>query len=102
MELVLIFMDDAGNWKGWTGTGAVGVNTGGQTTLNWSLIGSPCAYQAPTGSTKARIELRKHDTFTGQADSWAWFWRPYAGEARAGQTLPLIHISTSCPALPQR
>jgi hypothetical protein len=29
--------------------------------------------------------LRKHDTDSGQPNSYAWFWRPYVAEARAGQ-----------------
>ncbi len=87
VEMVLIFLNDAGDWVGWDGTGgAVSVATGGTNTANYTQIGTPKVVQAPTGATRAVVECRKHDTFAGQTDSWAWFWRPYAGEARLGQT----------------
>lgn len=41
--------------------------------------------QAPARAVAARLLMRKLDTYAGQGDSFAWFWRPYIGAARQGQ-----------------
>ncbi|WP_031392934.1 hypothetical protein [Sphingomonas sp. STIS6.2] len=43
------------------------------------------AVQAPLRAVAARLLMRKNDTYEGQGDSYAWFWRPYIGAARQGQ-----------------
>ncbi|WP_031392948.1 hypothetical protein [Sphingomonas sp. STIS6.2] len=43
------------------------------------------AVQAPLRAVAARLLMRKNDTYEGQGDSYAWFWRPYIGGARQGQ-----------------
>jgi len=43
------------------------------------------AVQAPLRAVAARLLMRKNDTYDGQSDSYAWFWRPYIGGARQGQ-----------------
>ncbi len=40
---------------------------------------------APLRAVAARLLMRKNDTYEGQGDSYAWFWRPYIGAAREGQ-----------------
>ncbi|KQM86887.1 hypothetical protein ASE70_17410 [Sphingomonas sp. Leaf22] len=58
-------------------------------------LGNRLSYYARTGVVSARVPdgavngyliLRKLDTISGQADSYAWFLRPYVGTAREGQT----------------
>lgn len=41
--------------------------------------------QAPPGTASVVLIMRKGDKYQGQADSYAWFWRPYIGAAREGQ-----------------
>jgi len=85
IAVVLVFLDDAGNWTGY-GYAGDAVSTGGKNPANWTQVGVK-AIQAPAGTTRMFLALRKIDTNSGQSDSWAWFWRPYIGKARSGQTL---------------
>jgi hypothetical protein len=41
--------------------------------------------QVPPNAVAAFLLMRKLDTYEGQDNSYAWFWRPYIGAARAGQ-----------------
>lgn len=41
--------------------------------------------QVPTRAVAVQLIMRKIDTYAGQGDSYAWFWRPYIGAARQGQ-----------------
>jgi hypothetical protein len=43
------------------------------------------AVEVPARAVAARLLMRKGDTYDGQGDSYAWFWRPYIGGARQGQ-----------------
>ncbi|KQM56702.1 hypothetical protein ASE69_03555 [Sphingomonas sp. Leaf208] len=43
------------------------------------------AVQAPANAVAALMLMRKGDTYDGQGNSYAWFWRPYIGGARQGQ-----------------
>ena len=43
------------------------------------------AVEVPLNAVAARLLMRKNDTYEGQGNSFAWFWRPYIGAARAGQ-----------------
>jgi hypothetical protein len=43
------------------------------------------AVQVPANAVAALMLMRKGDTYDGQGDSYAWFWRPYIGGARQGQ-----------------
>jgi hypothetical protein len=44
------------------------------------------SYRVPDNAVSACLVLRKYGTRTGHGDSYAWFWRPYVGAARQGQT----------------
>ncbi len=41
--------------------------------------------EVPLRAVAVRLFMRKNDTYEGQSDSYAWFWRPYVGAARQGQ-----------------
>lgn len=85
VQLVMGFVNDAGTWITSHASARVDALDGGTNPQNWSQLGVQSA-QAPAGATRAVIELRKYDTNPGNGDSWAWFWRPYFGAARSGQT----------------
>ncbi|MDN4632320.1 hypothetical protein QCD71_12400 [Sphingomonas sp. PsM26] len=57
----------------------------GNTPDGYIRIGTQCV-PVPEGATQAYVIFRKYDTNPGNADSYAWLWRPYVGEAREGQT----------------
>lgn len=57
---------------------------GGRDPAKWTQQGSPSVL-VPTNAISCAVELRKFDTDAGQADSYAWWWRPYIGGAREGQ-----------------
>lgn len=57
---------------------------GGPDPQNWDQIGSR-SQRVPASAISARLVLRKYNTFEGENDSYAWFWRPYVGAAREGQ-----------------
>ena len=82
----LFFYDVSGNYVGYAGENtALRHNNGGRDPAEWERVGR-IAFQVPAGVVAARMVVRKSDSFAGANDSHAWFWRPYVGAAREGQT----------------
>jgi hypothetical protein len=83
---LIYWLDAYGNNVGFQGTtGSVREMGGGRLTQDWDRVGFK-SVQVPGNAQQAVVELRKYDTNPGEGDSWAWWWRPYVGAARAGQT----------------
>jgi len=86
---------DTQAFLGWVGSDGVIFEfvNGNRNTSTENLANDPTlfkrsgdlAVQAPLRAVAARLLMRKNDTYEGQGDSYAWFWRPYIGAARQGQ-----------------
>ena len=86
VEAILAWFDASGQFIGATLSGQIhGPGGNGNTPEGFARVGS-VASTPPTGAASAAMWLRKHDTDSGQANSYAWFWRPYVSEARSGQS----------------
>lgn len=90
----IYYYDGPGNYLGFSDLQAEVPANEGQKLSSYTQIGKP-SVQVPAGAAQACFELRKYDTFAGWSDSYAWFIRPYVGEARQGQTEwnPFVHGS---------
>lgn len=88
-ELILYWTDAAGTVINASSSGMAGgagvEGNGGQDLSAWRQQGFT-AVQVPTNALGAVFELRKYNTNAGQADSYAWFVRPFATTTRAGTT----------------
>jgi hypothetical protein len=85
VEAILAWFDASGQFIGATLSGQTrGPGGNGNTPEGFTRVGSVSA-TPPSGAASGAMWLRKHDTDSGQANSYAWFWRPYVAEARAGQ-----------------
>lgn len=86
VDIFVIWQDANGQVTGSTSSQRVAGPGGlGKTPENFTRIGIR-AVRPPAGTSTGYLVLRKYDTNAGQSSSFAWFWRPYAGEARDGQT----------------
>lgn len=86
VTLFLAFRDAAGAYLTAIPSPIVGpVDNGGTKLTDYARVGIVSA-RVPDGAVNAYLILRKLDTLAGQTDSYAWFLRPYVGEARNGQT----------------
>jgi hypothetical protein len=85
VEAILAWFDASGQFIGATLSGQIhGPGGNGNTPEGFTRVGSVSA-TPPSGAASGAMWLRKHDTDSGQPNSYAWFWRPYVAEARAGQ-----------------
>jgi hypothetical protein len=73
-----------GSSAGVSYTGQQWTGGGGNTAEGFSALGF-MSLQAPSDAVQLVMTLAKSDTVAGQADSYAWFWRPYVGLARPNQ-----------------
>ncbi|MBI0475017.1 hypothetical protein D9601_06535 [Sphingomonas sp. MA1305] len=84
--VTLFYYDVSGAFIGYSGENmAPRYDNGGRDIRGWDQNGLK-AVQAPASAVYARMVLRKYDTFPDKGDSYAWWWHPYVGEAREGQT----------------
>ncbi|WP_294195857.1 hypothetical protein [uncultured Sphingomonas sp.] len=84
-QLWVNFYDMSGSYITSAGGTIAERRTGGRSPANWARNGRVCE-QVPANAVTARLFMRKLDTDEGEFDSYAWFWRPYVGPARQGQT----------------
>jgi hypothetical protein len=85
-QVVLVFIDSSGV--------TVDISYGNINTSTEAYANDPASFRrsgmasvkVPDGVAAAYLLLRKGNTYEGQGDSYAWFWRPYVGAAREGQS----------------
>jgi hypothetical protein len=80
----VFYYNAAGTYISYAGENAITQTEGGQNPAFFTQAGQKFS-QVPTDAVSARLVVRKFDTIAGQADSYAWFWRPYVGPAKKDQ-----------------
>ncbi|APX65592.1 hypothetical protein AV944_06735 [Sphingomonas sp. LK11] len=80
----LFYYDENGAWAGYAGENhAARYNNGGPDLNGWDQTGLK-SVQVPANARSARFAWRVYTT--GEENPVAWFYHPYAGAAREGQT----------------
>ncbi len=85
VEVLVEWYRADGSYINANSSGRVNAGVGGNSSAGFLPIGMK-SVKAPVGAATASLNFWKWNTDATRADSYAWFWRPYFGLARDGQT----------------